>query len=274
MFNNIYFWRAEGCFKSALAITEAIESQSPINVNIRKLNGSKLKPHHEDLWINWGNGGYKTFPELEHVQGEEDVILLNNPFYVNIACVKSKTFKALNIAGVPTLEWTKNKDKAVKWLIDGDTVIARATETGCCGVGITIHSVESGNVTLPDVPLYTKYQKKRHEYRVHVFDGKVIDVVQKKKKVGHPSPTGGKIRNIDDGWVFAHNDLKVKDMGRLHQIGIDAVKACALDFGAVDIIWNESQDKYYVVEVNTAPGLESSTIDKYAEAILTYANTN
>ena len=33
-------------------------------------------------------------------------------------------------------------------------------------------------------PLYVKYKKKKAEYRVHVFDGKIMDVQQKKKRRG------------------------------------------------------------------------------------------
>ena len=164
-----------------------------------------------------------------------------------------------------TLKHTTDIVLAQKWANEGYTVIGRKTVSGCCGEGIEIY--ESGQ-EVGDCPLYTLYQKKRHEYRVHVFKGKAIDVVQKKKKKGSASPTHNKIRNVDDGWTFCHNNLEIKDINRLNQIGIDAVKACGLDFGAVDIIWNEKQDKYYVVEVNTAPGLETSTIQAYANAFL------
>jgi D-alanine-D-alanine ligase-like ATP-grasp enzyme len=40
-----------------------------------------------------------------------------------------------------------------------------------------------------------------------------------------------------------------------------------LDFGAVDVIWNEKQQRAYVLEVNTAPGLEGQTVDDYARGI-------
>ena len=48
-------------------------------------------------------------------------------------------------------------------------------------------------------------------------------------------------------------------------IAVNAVKALGLDFGAVDIIYNEKENQYYVLEVNTAPGLEGTTLIKYAE---------
>ena len=42
---------------------------------------------------------------------------------------------------------------------------------------------------------------------------------------------------------------------------------CGLDFGAVDVLWNERQQKAYVCEVNTAPGLEGITLDNYLKEI-------
>ena len=42
--------------------------------------------------------------------------------------------------------------------------------------------------------------------------------------------------------------------------------AIDLQFGAVDIIWNEKENKCYVLEINTAPGLVGTTLTKYTEA--------
>jgi D-alanine-D-alanine ligase-like ATP-grasp enzyme len=52
----------------------------------------------------------------------------------------------------------------------------------------------------------------------------------------------------------------------LRELGVAAVAAVGLDFGAVDIIWNQTQDRCYVLEINTAPGLCNTTCQKYAEA--------
>ena len=37
-----------------------------------------------------------------------------------------------------------------------------------------------------------------------------------------------------------------------------------LTFGAIDVIWNEHQQKAFVLEINTAPGIEGTTVEKYA----------
>ena len=47
-----------------------------------------------------------------------------------------------------------------------------------------------------------------------------------------------------------------------------AIKVLGLDFGAVDIIYNKQEDKWYVLEVNTAPGIYGTTLDKYVNAIM------
>jgi len=44
-----------------------------------------------------------------------------------------------------------------------------------------------------------------------------------------------------------------------------AVNCLGLDFGAVDIIYNQKKDVSFVLEVNTAPGLEGSTLNEYVK---------
>ena len=50
--------------------------------------------------------------------------------------------------------------------------------------------------------------------------------------------------------------------------GIRAVGCLGLDFGAADIGWNSHDGEPSVYEVNTAPGLEGTTLDKYYGAML------
>ena len=275
-YDRIVFWRAKGCFKSAYAILDILEDPNkPLTLKgtnkplfIRTLEGSKYVPKKSDYLINWGNGGFNTFKELLQPKTEEPK-LINNPVFVDIAANKIKTFKALDKAKVESLSWTTNKAQAEKWQKEHNaTIVVRKTIDGCCGEGIEI--IEPQN-KLPDAPLYTVYQKKTDEFRVHVFKNKVIDIVQKKLKKGIKS--NGKIRNVDDGWLFSHKVTHIPQ--DLEQLGINAVKACGLDFGAVDIIWNKHYNKCYVLEVNTAPGLElTPTINAYAKAFLKDINND
>lgn len=117
-------------------------------------------------------------------------------------------------------------------------------------------------------PLYTKYKRKDKEYRVHVFKGEIIDT-QEKRRVGkshRPATYNEYIRNHSTGWVFCRGGLRIP-IG-LHELALSAITALELDFGAVDIIHNSKHQKSYVLEVNTAPGLEGTTLTKYVDAIL------
>ena len=49
-----------------------------------------------------------------------------------------------------------------------------------------------------------------------------------------------------------------------------SVNLLGLDFGAVDIGHRLQDNKFFVFEINTAPGIEGSTLDKYAKAIYNY----
>jgi glutathione synthase/RimK-type ligase-like ATP-grasp enzyme len=80
-----------------------------------------------------------------------------------------------------------------------------------------------------------------------------------------PDEFDGYIRNHSNGWIFASND--VVEPADLRPLATAACNSLGMDFGAVDIIWNERDNKCYLLEVNSAPGLEGITLMKYTQAI-------
>lgn len=76
------------------------------------------------------------------------------------------------------------------------------------------------------------------------------------------------VRNHANGWIYARDAIDEPNAMVLEQAKL-AITALGLDFGAVDIIWNQHRQMAYVLEVNTAPGLEGTTLIKYADAIST-----
>ena len=75
-----------------------------------------------------------------------------------------------------------------------------------------------------------------------------------------------KIRNHKNGWVYAREGITIPD--DLEQQAFNTMQALGLKFGAVDLIWNEHENKSYVLEVNTAPGLVGTTLSKYVDAFV------
>ena len=105
---------------------------------------------------------------------------------------------------------------------------------------------------------------KRREYRVHVFNGEVIAVYEKiplEEDIRLYKSYNCKFRLVDT----TRSRLSVDDLN----ICISAVNALGLLFGGVDLLSNKSQD-VFVTEVNSAPGLNGTNIDRYVNKITEY----
>ena len=219
---------------------------------------TKFRPRPSDLIINWGRSDGLGLP----------VRYLNPPPAVRIASSKLRSLQAMKEGEVNVPDFTTEIREAARWLGDGDHVVVRRVDRGSAGVGIELVSpkqYESDKSSLPPAPLYTRYVPKYDEYRLHVFAGQVIDFQQKRRRKDVEVGKEGKIRNAQFGWVFCRDGVSVPD-GAISQ-AILAVQACGLDFGAVDLGWTRKYSRATVYEVNTAPGLEGSTVQCYAEAI-------
>jgi len=213
--------------RGALSLARAIGAKVIKHIN------SNYKPRASDIVIPWGSSSNK---------------LLN--------------FQQFNAKGVQCPIWTTEKDVAEGMINNGNTVVCRTILNGSCGKGIVIaKSIEE----LVDAPLYVKYVPKKEEYRVHVAFGKVIAIQRKARRKECPNPNW-QIRNHENGFVFIHI-YPTDTAEELSNLAVAAVEALNLKIGAVDIIWNEKENKYYVLEVNTSPGLEGKTIDAYVKAI-------
>lgn len=106
------------------------------------------------------------------------------------------------------------------------------------------------------------------EYRVHVFQGAVIrlGVRVKAREDAHPW-----IRSYDAGWRLSYGNEGNRSeviLRAVRDAGKRAVAALGLDFGAVDVGYGGGEHAQTTVfEVNSAPGLDGGTLEKYAVAI-------
>jgi glutathione synthase/RimK-type ligase-like ATP-grasp enzyme len=205
-----------------------------------------------DFIINWGNSQRRFNGEY-----------INKPEAVANASDKLATASILGSYAVPQPDYTRDIQVAQQWYDEGRTVVCRTLLRANSGRGIQLASKDGQD--LVKAPLYTKYVKKSDEYRVHVVGGKAIDVQQKKKRQEVDNEkVNYQIRNACNGWVFCRDGVVAPTC--VTDAAVRAVDALGLDFGAVDIGYNRKHDRADVYEVNTAPGLEGTTLDKYYEA--------
>jgi len=226
-------------------------------LRIRKTS-TKFKPRQSDVNIFWGkcDDAWWSNPEQETAK--------------NIARNKLKTFKAFKEHGISHPEWTTDWETAFSWWENNELIVGRTILTGHSGEGIILFKLEDEQFDDGlSCKLYVKYIKKEHEYRVHVFNGKVIDIQQKKRKVGFEN-RNNQIRNHKNGWVYCRENI-TKPEG-MEELAVQACSCIGLTYGAVDIIYNKKQNKCYVLEINTAPGLINQTALLYATNFKEYLN--
>ena len=239
-----------------------------LNIKRLKEEGSVWKGKGTDYLINWGRS-------TEHNGFNSNAIILNKPENIALASHKVKSFVALNAAiadgkALKVPENTVNSAVAYDWLLKGTDVVVRNVVQGHSGAGIVILKAAdslkyvNGDEEMPRAPLYTAYVRKAQEYRIHVMNDEVFFVQRKARKLDVPDEqVNWQVRNLDGGFIYAHENVEVDDLAK--QYAISAVAALGLHFGAVDILQTK-RGNFFVLEVNTACGLAGTTLDKYAEA--------
>lgn len=254
--------------KSARALATALGGK------VLRREGSSFIPRENKKVINWGSSSCPYS-------------CLNTPNTVSRVGNKLDFFqKFLNLSEElkPRFPlWTTSRAEALDMLESNHSkaIVARTILTGHSGAGIVIKDKASRN-DLPACQLYVEYVSKDAEYRVHIIKNQQgdLNVIDVQRKVRDPSkePSDWKIRSHANGFIFTrrngsnqrHQDICPSD------VLIQAKKALGssgLTFGAVDVIWNQKRENAYVLEINTAPGLEGETIGIYRDAINGYYTT-
>lgn len=244
--------------QSARALADAIGAR------MIRLENSRFTGSSKKLVINWGS----TSMDNEEIEKCE---VINKPEAVKLATNKLTFFERAKELELNIPEFTTDKDEARTWLANGDMVLGRTTLTGHSGRGIVvIETLEQfDNLAHRTIKLYVKYIKKKDEYRVHVINGEAKDIQRKALQRGvDRERVDFRVRNHGNGFIFIREGVKENCPEQVVDQAIKAVAGCGLDFGAADVIWNEYRKTAYVLEINTAPGLEGQTTINYAEGIL------
>lgn len=174
---------------------------------------------------------------------------------------KISQFKYFEQHGISSVEYTTDIAVAREWAVN-TPVICRTLINSSEGKGIVIANTPEEIV---NAPVYTKYKKKRNEYRVHIVNGKVVHVMEKRKRKGADQGEH-KIRNLANGYVFCSENV-VEPEG-IRDLALSAAKVSSSSFQGVDIGYNAHYNCLFVIEVNSAPGIQGTNIQRYIESIV------
>ena len=265
---KVRIWPYKNGSNGAKELQQALRAEGVDCLRIMR-GGNYRRQFSNHLIINWGNHG-----SIPYGTNNNPALFLNTPSAVHTAHDKLLTLEKLSQEGVCVPEFTEDRQYAITLAMDGHVIYCRKSTTSYGGRFIEIARNSSEIVS---APLYTKGINIRREYRVHVFKNQAIDIVRKSRRLGedgNPEELNMLIRNHTNGWVFCRNfEFSTDSKERVEQEAIRAVAALGLDFGAVDIVTEKRTGIPFVLEVNTAPGNEGITTQKYKEAIIQYINS-
>lgn len=175
---------------------------------------------------------------------------------------KIEQYEYFKEKGIPALTFTTVQAEAKKWA-ESMAVVCRKLTHSSEGKGIVVAETPQQVVS---APVYTQYKKKKKEFRVHIFQDKVVHVLEKRRKKVFDGEHDAKIRNTANGYVFC-SDGVVEPVG-LRELALSASKVTKSDFKGVDIGYNEKKNELFIIEVNSAPGIEGTNVDRYVDVIV------
>lgn len=241
-----------------------------MDVWLIKHNHSRYRPRTGDTVINWGRGrDWAPARSLNPAWAVSTVVNKLEFFRRIFAWNSDEEIPQEERVRIPA--WTTDITEARSWCgVDcmgrAKKVVVRRLLNASEGRGIEIHSRPED---IPRAPLYVRYVPKSAEYRVHMVAGEVIDVQQKVlRRTADPNTTNWGIRNTENGFVFQRQNINVPEDVKVQALA--ALAATGLDFAAADVVWHHRRAKAYVLELNSAPGIEGSTVRSYSNALRNY----
>jgi len=168
-------------------------------------------------------------------------------------------------AGVPIPETTDNPVTAFTWVVDGYTVIQRPVQHhGGLNFTVLRNTYQATPMTNHGM-YYQKFFRKTKEFRAHVAHGKIL-IMQEKVPNEEVDIDYDDVRPWNHATGdFIFNTVKWSDFDYgVCRASVDATSALRLDFGAVDILWNEEEGAV-VCEVNTSPALAEYATERYTK---------
>lgn len=219
------------------------------------LEGKRKKTNRRakcDLFIRWGN--------TEQFSNTTSTKQLNSLEAINRTVNKLEMLTVMRDSSIPVPQFNTDILLIDNFKDDNGNVYIRSKD-GVVRYASDYCSVRDSYYSKP-IPL------KRREYRVHVFNGKVIGIYEK-VPLSENRPALFK----SDTCKFTRCDPLISRVDQnAQEICVRAVNSLGLLFGGVDLIRDKDKN-FFVCEVNSAPGLNSNNIQRWVNEIKAYCES-
>jgi hypothetical protein len=231
---------------SAKLLRDAIEEITNLHLFVTT-NPDKL----DSVLIRYGNS-YGEFKEC----------IYNTPEFIRLLSDKNCFSKVLLQNGFYCPEFSRDKTKISEF-----PVMLRSSLTWSKGRGINVvKTKEDVDIFWTNSHHWTKYIPMQYEIRCHILGGGLAKVFKKVWRKEEPEAEFP-IR-INDTYDFVLQNIGGK-YNRLYEVVGELTKLLGENnFYSLDIGWDNSKKDYFILEGNSAPGLNSLTANMYAEFLV------
>ncbi len=252
----------------ATALNERISNFRP-TINIKRIV-RRRGIFKRDVLIRWGT---TRDEEVDTIFERKGALLLNRASSLSANVDKLNSLIVFRNAGVTVPNFWTEKREIPRFPVLGRNREHRGGKDVVVIQGSAIAKFNDYS-KIPHKSFYTEFICSKDEFRIHVFDGQIIRVTKKVFRGHDRFDTNIEekyvIRNDTYGW--GHSSIEIEDFYKKYpeavKNAVRAVKSIGLTFGAVDLILRQSDNRPFVLEVNSCPRLNSVGIDVYIKAIL------
>jgi len=242
---NICIQYTKKSCKTGLALYEALRNKSR---HVIKRAFKSLPLPSTDVLIRWGNAS--TSVNCRELNTRQAVCNASNKKKMMQLLVANETIRTPEVTFLP------EGNDILRSMNSTDYVYVRDSLT------MNVRYCMVRDIRSTDLYMSKPITNRTHEYRVQVFNGEVVGIYE--KIPNEPNTKLFKSWNCQ----FRRLDIGIcscKERGQA--MAVEAVKAMGLLFGGVDLVKTDD-NKYYIIEVNSSPGLNSLNVDKWAGLFL------
>jgi glutathione synthase/RimK-type ligase-like ATP-grasp enzyme len=239
-----------GSYPSAKAIRDAIEDITGVHYFI--VNGTK--PYRGNILFRYGNCRTDIIGNDPDLNSNQFIDLCRDKLLFSHFCQQNNIYS-------PIYHYMIDIPKVFP-------VLVRKTLTSFGGKGIIVcNNIDEYNAVMRRNYYWTPFVKCEFELRVHLFDNQVNRIYKKVNQNGDENEYP--IRNHVGGYHFSlrRNDAYPKVLELAQSIG-NLFMEIGGHFSAIDLGWDKLNQRYFVFESNSAPGLNSVNAVEYANFII------
>lgn len=224
-------------------------------------NIHKIRPD-SDVVIRYGNYGTS-----DRVSEDTEI---NSVETIRTISAKHKLREILEPEGILTPKYYPYTGSIPEELRDEFPLLSRRRYHRSGKDIIILDDIETP-INIGETEFLVKYYETSREYRVHVIDGEVVKIFRKTSEDDYPV----KIRTSHYGWGYRRAKLsKIYASDSLEEVCIKSARAVDAYFCGIDIGWSKQLGRWIVFEINSAPSLNSRTLEIYAEKLKGLGNAH